>query len=115
MSTFLNLGSLTGLKATEFRRLPDERGGGGLRRTLNVDLRGRSDWTRRAWAGTVYAADGAEVAAILAAANPDNDVNISGTAIGSTVIVRAQVTGDIPYIRSGNTWYFVVPLTVREV
>lgn len=110
---FLTLGDLT-VKATEFRRLPDETGGGGLRRTLGGGLRGRSDWTKRAWAGTLYAADTAEVDAIRARANPDTDISVGGDAVGVAVTARVAITGDVPYIRSAGTWYYMVPVTVRE-
>lgn len=110
----LVIGGVT-MKATEFKRLPNERGGGGLRRTLNGDLRGRSDWSKRAWAGSVYAADTTELNAVLAVADPDADVNVSGDAIGATVLSRVAVSGDIPYIRSAGTWYHIIPLSVREV
>lgn len=110
----LVIGALT-VKATEFSRLPDERSGGGLRRTLNGDLRGRSDWMKRAWAGKVYAADTAELAAVLAVANPDADINVSGDAIGATVSSRVVVSGDISFIRSRDTWFHEIPLSIREV
>jgi hypothetical protein len=102
------------VKATEFRALPDERGGGGNRRTINGDLRGRSDWVRRAWAGTVYAADATELAAVKLACDPDAEVAVSGDAIGSSVTVRAAITGDTPYVRTKDGWYHLVPVSLRE-
>lgn len=111
---FLVLDGLT-VKATEFARLPDERGGGGLKRTVNGQLRGRSDWVKRGWTGVAYAADAAELTALLAKLNPDNSIAASGDALGESVTVRATVRGEIPYTRSAGAWYFVVPLSLREV
>lgn len=102
------------VKAAELRRLPDEKGGGGLRRTVNGDLRGRADWTKLAWAGTLYAEDAAELAAILAAADGETDRTVTGDAIPGTVTAKVSVTGDTPYVRSGATWYFMVPISVRQ-
>lgn len=110
---FLVLGALTA-KATEFRRLADERGGGGLRRTVNGQLRGRSDWVKRGWAGSLLAVDAADLANVLAAANPDTAVLVSGDAIGASVTGRVQVTGDVAYVRERDGWHFVVPVTIRE-
>lgn len=110
----LTIGSVN-VKAVTFARLPDERGGGGMRRTLNGDLRGRSDWTRRAWTADLYVADGTELGTLLNAFDPDEDVNVSGDAIGSTVSARVAITGEIVYTPDRAGWYYAVPITIREV
>lgn len=109
----LVIGGVT-VKATDFRRLPNETGGGGLRRTVNGQLRGRSDWTKRAWAGSLLALDATELANIQAQADPDVSETVSGDAIGSSVTCRVEL-GDVEYIRDRATWYFSVACTLREV
>lgn len=112
----LVIGGVTA-KAADFARLPDERGGGGLVRTLSGQLRGRSDWTKRGWSGTLLAEDDTELAALLAVLDPDANVTISGDLIGASVSVRAEVTGDTSYARSvsGGVAYYLVPVALREV
>jgi hypothetical protein len=110
----LTLGGVT-VKATDLRRLSDERGGGGLRRTVNGDLRGRSDWVRRGWSATLLAENAGEYAAILGAANPDVDTTLGGDMIGTAASVRAHVSGDVQYVRDGLGWYWLIPITAREV
>jgi hypothetical protein len=109
----LIIGGLT-VKPTTFTRLPDERGGGGFQRTVNGELRGRSDWTKRAWAGALLAEDDTELAAIQAQADPDVSETVSGDLIGSSVTCRVLL-GDIETIRDRTSWYYSVAFTLREV
>lgn len=113
---FLNLGPVE-VKATTFRRLPDERGGGGLRRSVNGHLRGVSDWVKRGYAGDLLALDDTELAAVLAQANPDLEVTVTGDALPgvASLTARVEVSGDIRYERTGAGWFYHVPVTIREV
>lgn len=85
--------------------------------------------TKLAWSGSVYAADDAAYSALKAktSAGPlrrtanfqlrglGADVSVSGDAIGAAITARVMITGEAPYIRSGGTWYFVVPVSIRQV
>lgn len=65
------------IKALEFRRLPDEQGGG-PRRTVSGALRGDVLWTKKAWAGIVYAANPTESDTLRAAVGPNTAVTVAG-------------------------------------
>lgn len=110
----LKFGTLT-VQVLEMNRLPDERGGGGLRRTLNGQLRARTDWVKRAWVGSLRCADATELAAVLAKANPDADVAVSGTVVGASATARVSVAGDTQYVRTATGWFYRVPVSIREV
>jgi hypothetical protein len=112
MATLI-IGGVTA-RVTGFQELPSERGGGGLRRTVNGQLRGRSDWVKRAWAGTLLARDSAELAALKAQMDPDVDETISGDAVGSSVTVRVQL-GEIDYQKTGSGIVYRMGVTLREV
>lgn len=110
----LIIGGVT-VKVAEFRRLPDERGGGGLRRTVNGELRGRSDWVKRAWAADLLALNTTELTTMLAQMDPDVSETVSGDRIGSSITARIEV-GETVHVRTGTTLaYFTVPVTIREV
>lgn len=109
---FLVISGVT-VKVAEFGRLADERGGGGNRRTINGELRGRSDWVKRQYAATLVALDDAERDAVLAVIDPDNAVVVSGDLL-PTVTANVEISGDIPTVRTGDDWYFTIPVTIRE-
>lgn len=111
----LQIGTLE-VKATDFRILPEERGGGGLRRTVNGQLRGRSDWVKRSWSATLYAEDETELAAIQLRADPDADISVSGDLMGVTVSCRVTISGEVAAVRDGTgAVYYTVPIALREV
>lgn len=110
------LGSLEVRVALDgLRRLPDERGGGGLRRTVNGQLRGRSDWVKGGWSCVLLAIGDAELAAVRAAANPDVSVQVSGSAFPAPFWARVEITGDIEHVRTGPGVMYRIPTTIREV
>lgn len=101
------------VKVGAFARLTDERGGGGPRRTINGELRGRSDWVKESWGGTLIALDDTERDAVLAVIDPDAAVSVSGDAIGSSISAVVEITGEIAYVRTGADWYYEIPVSVR--
>jgi hypothetical protein len=110
----LIIGGVT-VKVANFRRLPAERGGGGLRRTVNGQLRGRSDWVKRAWAADLIALTSSELTTMLAQMDPDVSETVSGDEIGSSVTARVEV-GEIEHVRVGGAvGYYAAPVTIREV
>lgn len=101
-------------KVSGFRRLPDERGGGGLRRSVNGSLRAGVNWTARNWEAEVVCQSDAEANALYAAADIQSDVLLLGTGTGS-VTTRLEITDDEYQILSdsGNYWR-MIPLRIRE-
>jgi hypothetical protein len=104
-----------------FAREPEERGGGGLRRTLNGQLRGRTDWAKRAWSADLVAADAAALAVLLDLTNPDIERAVSGYLLENSTwgaTVNCRITrGDVVTIRARASAdrYYTLPVTIREV
>ena len=110
---FLTVASVD-YKVADFRRLPDERGGGGLRRTVNGHLRADVTWTARQWEAEVVCTTDLEASGVYSAADIQTDVLLSGTGTGA-VTVRAEVVADEYRILgdSGDYWR-VLTLRLRE-
>jgi hypothetical protein len=109
----LTLGAYTA-KATRFTRLPDERGGGPLQRTVNGQLRGRATWVKRAWSAELVLVDDADLAAVLAVLNTDASFTAAGDLIGSSTSVRVE-RGPVETVRELGGWYYTMAVTLREV
>lgn len=107
---FLTIGGVT-VKATRFQRRGDE--GPELRRTANGSLRNIGSYTARVWEGEVFCADDAEAAAVRAKCSPSASVAVTGDALGASITCRAIVTDD-RWEPTGNTWYRMLSLTLRE-
>lgn len=117
MAAFTADGDAFKVERSSFRQLPDRRGGGGLRPTVNGQLRGRSDWVKRGWGATLLALDAAELADIQAMADPDVDRTLAGDLFPSSAVCRVQITGEIAYIpiENGTDFVWSVPITALEV
>lgn len=104
------------VKVVEFRRLPDEHGGG-PRRTISGSLRGDVLWTKRAWEATVYATNATEADTLRAALGPTTPVNVAGDLFhGATVSCIAEVMS-ASYQRIPNNptgFYLLMDLSIRE-
>jgi hypothetical protein len=103
------------LKVSDFRRLPDEKGGGSLRRTLSGKLRGGPSWVARGWAAEVIALTDAEAASIYEKANGTTPRPCSGGLLPETVTAIVNITGDrYTFQPRNNNWDRVLSLNLRE-
>lgn len=110
---YLQLGT-TPIRLEGFRELPPVRGGAGLRRTINGQLRGVADWTKREFEGRAVARNQTEYTALRAAANPDVQIQMTGDYL-DTLTVRVEIAGPIEHDRTGGGVVYRVPVMMREV
>jgi hypothetical protein len=102
------------VKAVRFTRLPDERGAGGLLRTVNGQLRGRANWVKRTWSAELVLVNDSDRNAVLAVLDTDAPFNVSGDLVGSTISCRVE-RGNVETVRELGGWYYTLAVTLREV
>lgn len=97
----------------EFRRLPDEQGGG-PRRTVSGALRGDALWTKRAWAGVAYLPTTAAADTLRAAVGPNVPVTVAGDLFhGASLLAIVEVL-EAPAQRASGGIYELLDLSIRE-
>jgi hypothetical protein len=108
---FLTIGPLT-LKASAFRRQPDETGGA-LVPTLSGQLRGDPLWRRRAWTAEVVCVSDSEADSLYTYADGFTSTTVGGDSLGENVSCKVSVTDDT-YQAIDDEWYRVLSLSIRE-
>lgn len=112
---FLTIGAQVDLSVARFRRLPSERGGGGLRRTIGGQLRGDERWSARNWEAEIIAENDAQAEALYALSDVNANVTVSGDAIGSSVAARIEESGEeYEMVDDAGAYHRVVTLRIRE-